>query len=120
MVTDTHRRSWFVPKLEGAIAAQGTSIRALARALRPDNPEAARRSLHRYLAGRVPPAPQRRRIAEALGVDPSTLEPDTEDDEEADLLDAAHALDRAGEYALADRLRGRAREVARSAARSAS
>lgn len=50
----------------------------------------------------------------------SSPDGDAEDDEEADLLDAAHALDRAGEYALADRLRGRAREVAREAARAAS
>lgn len=36
-----------------------------------------------------------------------------EDDEEAELLDAAHELDRAGAYAMADRLRRRAREAAR-------
>lgn len=42
---------------------------------------------------------------------------DLEDDEEAELLDAAHALDRAGEYGLADRLRTRARTVARSEAK---
>lgn len=42
-----------------------------------------------------------------------------DDDEEADLLDAAHALDVAGAYAMADRLRRRAREVAlKTAARS--
>jgi transcriptional regulator with XRE-family HTH domain len=40
-------------------------------------------------------------------------EKSADDDEESDLLAAAHELDRAGLYELADRLRRRAREIAR-------
>lgn len=61
-------------------------------------------------------------LAAALGCDVSELFVDGEevvesDDEEADLLEAAHALDRAGVYALADRLRRRARAAGQGAAR---
>jgi transcriptional regulator with XRE-family HTH domain len=41
-------------------------------------------------------------------------ESSSEDDEESELLEAAFELDRAGAYAMADRLRRRAREAARA------
>lgn len=51
------------------------------------DPESARRSIHRYLIGRVPSVETRRRIAELLGIDPQQLEPDDDDEEdEAALL----------------------------------
>lgn len=40
-----------------------------------------------------------------------------EDDEESDLLAAAHELDRLGSYRIADRLRARARDAARARSR---
>lgn len=42
-------------------------------------------------------------------------QPSGDDDEEDALLEAAHALDRVGDYALADRLRRRARVAAQAA-----
>lgn len=59
-------------------------------------------------------------LAAALGCEVSSFFVDgsesaaDDDEEEASLLDAAHALDRAGEYSLADTLRRRARDAARA------
>lgn len=64
-------------------------------------------------------------LAGALDCDVSELyvtgdraEGGDEDDEESDLFAAAHQLDLAGDYALANRLRARARDAARSRSRA--
>lgn len=116
MATTSAPRQWFAAKLEAQLREQNVTVRALSRRLRPDEPELARRSLHRYLAGRVASPEMRRRICEALGIDPAALEPDEDSDEEdSDLFHAAYQLDRAGHYALADRLRLQARRAAQRA-----
>ncbi len=82
--------------------------------------------INRWERGKnVPNADAAGILAGALGVGvgelfETTSGGDDEDDEEADLLSAAHELDRAGNYALADRLRARAREASRKVARAAS
>jgi len=76
------REGWFGTKLATALDTQGMSVRGLARRLRPDDPESARRTLHRYLAGRTPSPEMRQQIATALGIDAGDLEPDSSDDED--------------------------------------
>lgn len=82
MTDRTVSPTWFSEKLLSVLDETGTTIRGLAKRLNPGRPENARRTLHRYLAGRVPGQPRRREIADAIGIDPSRLEPD--DDEEDD------------------------------------
>lgn len=100
-VATSIRTSWFAPKLRSALERKSTSVRALARAWRPEgDPETSRRSLNRYLnKGIVPSAQIRRELAEALEIDVSEIEPSDEDEEpstvaltlnlSSDLLDEA-------------------------------
>lgn len=61
------------------------SVRGLAKVWRPDDPQSARRSLHRYLAGRTPGPEIRQQLADALGIPAEHLEPDADDaDDEED------------------------------------
>lgn len=94
MPTTSRHQGWFAPKLASALEETGTSVRALARRMNDGDPESARRSIHRYLIGRVPSQETRVRIAELLGVAPERLEPDDEDeeDETAVLRLLAHRL----------------------------
>lgn len=88
------QQGWFAPKLATALEETRTSVRELARRMNGGDPESARRSLHRYLIGRVPSAETRKRIAELLGIDPQQLEPDAdeEEDEASVLRLLAHKL----------------------------
>lgn len=87
MATTSRHQGWFAPKLATALAETGTSVRELARRMNGGDVESARRSIHRYLIGRVPNQETRRRIAELLGIDPQQLEPDDDDEEdEADMF----------------------------------
>lgn len=61
---------------------RGFTLRGLARAWNPNDPENARRALRRYLKGMVPIERTRAEIARALGSDES--EPANSDDEEGD------------------------------------
>lgn len=96
-----HRRyaeTPFARRVGAELDARGWGIRTLARRLEPSNPEWARRNLTRWLIEGVTPrsAETRRRVAEALGINPD----DFEDDEEAEeaalmagrLLIQAHAI----------------------------
>lgn len=59
------------------------STRELARRLRPDDPETARRAVRRYLNGMVPLTRTREEIAHAMGsgsTGPGSGSGDTEDD----------------------------------------
>lgn len=110
MATVKQQRPWFAQKLEAAMREKNVSVRALAKIIRPSEPEGARRTLHRYLAGRTASPSMRVVLCEALGLEASALEPDgDEEEDESDLFHAAYQLDRIGQYALADRLRLRAR-----------
>lgn len=94
MATTSRQSGWFAPKLATSLEQTGTSVRELARRMNGGDPESARRSIHRYLIGRVPNQETRQRIAELLGIDPATLEPDDDDeeDETAVLRLLAHKL----------------------------
>lgn len=81
--TTTSRESysdWLTRKMEEG----GFSLRSLARAWNPDDPETARRSLRRYLKGMVPIARTRQEIAQALGSEETGPGSDS-DDAEGDL-----------------------------------
>lgn len=61
---------------------RGWGIRKLAREISPDNPEPARRQIHRHLSGaNAPSRVTRHRYCDALGVDRSSLDDDEEDDQ---------------------------------------
>lgn len=76
----------FSTHLRQAISDNGVSVRGLAREWRPSNPEAAKRSLLRYLSGEVTPTlATRNELAAALRVPVSTL-PLGSDTEEAALV----------------------------------
>jgi transcriptional regulator with XRE-family HTH domain len=90
-------RTAFGTRLRNELNRQDISARELARRLRPDDPEGARRSVARWLAPRdravVPGKAKVAQIAAALGVDPSALSAD--DDEESDpVADLLRALRR--------------------------
>lgn len=82
MTATQKKQSWFAPKLRAELDRQNTSVRGLARAWRPTDPETARRSIIRYLQnGIVPNATTRAELAEALGCLNGSLEPDDEEDD---------------------------------------
>lgn len=76
--------------------------------------------LSRWENGKKPRADVVGVLAAALACDVSAFFVDGDaretgdEDEESDLLAAAYALERFGDYAMADRLRARAREAARA------
>lgn len=91
-------RTW----LQDEIDAQGLSRREVARRMATKHPkgvtpstaETYRRAIYKYLDPEQPSnptQPTREAIAEALGVDPSTI-PADDDDEEADLQATLQAL----------------------------
>lgn len=106
MPTASRHQGWFAPKLAAALEETGTSVRELARRMNGGDPESARRSIHRYLIGRVPSPQTRARIAELLGVDVQQLEPDDDDeeDEAAVLRLLAHKLIDRGQDDIASAL----------------
>lgn len=78
------RESRFVTRVRAEIAAQGLTIRGLARKIDPLNVDRARRNIHRWLdEGIAPSRASRRDVADALGIEAAELE---DDDEEADPL----------------------------------
>lgn len=83
MQTTTPRES-YAAWLRRKMGERGLSVRALARAWNPEDPETARRALRRYLAGVQPIARTRGEIAEAMGSEET--EPASDDEEEGDLL----------------------------------
>lgn len=85
--TETYSE-WLTRQME----AGGWTIRSLARAVKPENPEVARRSIRRYLNGQVPIERTRVELARVMKLPESS--PKQSDDKEADL----HA--RRPEYAV--------------------
>jgi transcriptional regulator with XRE-family HTH domain len=88
----------FQTRVRAELDAQRLSMRGLARRIDPDNVERARRNLIRWMYGETRPSRLSRiDVARALGIDPSELEGDG--DEEADpvvdLVNAIKALVRA-------------------------
>lgn len=70
MENETDLATWLREELD----ERGLSVRGLARAIDPANPERGRRNLHRYLTGSTQPnAPMRKKIADALGVHVSAV-----------------------------------------------
>lgn len=62
----------FADKLHAALDDQGISVRELARRLNPENPEAARSGIHKWLANKHEPhRASRRAVAVALGLEPN-------------------------------------------------
>lgn len=81
------RESRFVRRVRAEMAAQGLSIRGLARKIDPANIDRARRNIHRWLdEGIAPSRASRREVAVALGVTEGELA--SEDDPESDLFAA--------------------------------
>jgi hypothetical protein len=83
-ITRTHaKRLTFALQLRQAIDGQDVSVRELARRLNPENPEAPRSGLHKWLKGKhVPSRSSRRTVAVALGLpaDHFLDDDDTEED----------------------------------------
>lgn len=64
----------FADHLRRAMNAKNMSSRKLAKAWHPESPESYRRSIMRYLSGKVTPTPEvRDQLAAALGVSPEML-----------------------------------------------
>lgn len=81
-VAPTRPRSPFGDRLRAQLDQRNVSIRALSRRMNPGNPEVAKRSLLRWISGRVVPSPVSvATIADALGCEMADL---SDDDEEAD------------------------------------
>ena len=78
------QRTAYAEWLRARMDERGYTQRSFGRALNPDNPEAGRRSVHRYLTGMVPLERTRKVIAEVLGVDETGPAPS--DEEEQDLV----------------------------------
>lgn len=108
------KTSWFAPKLQSAMERRSLSVRALARAWRPNaDVETSRRSLNRYLNdGVVPGSGIRAELADTLKVDRSELE--QEDEDEADLVVQLvnRLIERKLEQRMRELLRDQDREVA--------
>ena len=78
------QRAAYAEWLREKMNERGYTQRSFGRALNPDNPEAGRRSVHRYLTGMVPLERTQKVIAEVLGVDETGPAPS--DEEEQDLV----------------------------------
>jgi transcriptional regulator with XRE-family HTH domain len=91
------RAEKFANELRGELKDRdwpGSGISELARRLNPENPDYARRSIHRWLNGQnYPQTAQRRQIAEALGLASDRFESE-DDEEDEELSDLLFALDR--------------------------
>jgi hypothetical protein len=103
----TAKTSWFAPKFRAALNESEMSVRAVARAWRPKDPETARRSLIRYLQNGIVPHPHTRaEIAAVLGLGENGLEPDDEEEPAmAQVREAASAFIDALMVAVRDRER---------------
>lgn len=79
-------RETYAEWLSRQMRERNLSQRGLARAMRPGDPETARRALKRYLNGMVPQERTRIDIARALGTDETGPSESSDDDEEGSLL----------------------------------
>lgn len=67
----------FASRVRSEMAAQGLSVRGLARRIDPENIDRARRNLHRWFDDGMTPVPaSRRKVAVALGLDEHALDGD--------------------------------------------
>lgn len=80
-------RTSFGRRLRSELTKQDVSVRELARRLKPEDPESARRNIARWLAPReravTPGAATIARVAAELGVEPRELRGDDTDEDEA-------------------------------------
>lgn len=80
----TMSRDTYAAWLERQMREHGWTLRGLARAWNPDDPETARRALRRYLKGMVPIARTRRDLAEVIGCKETGPSPSDDDSKEDD------------------------------------
>lgn len=80
--TQNTQRLTFAARLRDTLDTQDVSVRELSRRLSPDNPEAQRPAIHRWLRGKNPSRRSRRRVAEALGLPPDFFLADDEEEED--------------------------------------
>lgn len=82
-ISRTRAKLTFAVQLRQAIDTEDISVRELARRLNPENPEAPRSGLHKWLAGKhVPSRTSRRAVARALGLSPDHFLDDDDSEED--------------------------------------
>ena len=78
----------FSARLGEALVQHNVSIRGLAKRINPEDPESARRNLHRWLAAEnYPSKASRQAIADGLGITREELDPDEEEESSPSLAE---------------------------------